>query len=209
MTAASQGSAEEPFNPLDKGHLGESVAWALLERPFSPLPPPERFFGAGIYAIYYNGSFAPYEPVTARDSSGNPTTPIYVGEAVPAGARKGGFGLGLAPGRAIYNRLQQHAKTLQDANNLELQDFSCRFLVVDDIWIPLGETLLIERFSPLWNVILDGFGNHNPGSGRYRQEKSAWDVVHPGRAWAERCAPHHRSLQELLTDIAVFFSIDR
>jgi hypothetical protein len=26
---------------------------------------------------------------------------------------------------------------------------------VDDIWIPLGESLLIEMFSPLWNKVLD------------------------------------------------------
>jgi hypothetical protein len=32
--------------------------------------------------------------------------------------------------------------------------------------------------------VLDGFGNHDPGRGRYDQQKSAWDVIHPGRQWA-------------------------
>ena len=34
---------------------------------------------------------------------------------------------------------------------------------MDDIWIPLGESLLIEMFVPLWNRILDGFGIHDLG----------------------------------------------
>jgi len=33
---------------------------------------------------------------------------------------------------------------------------------------------------------LDGFGNHDPGKGRYEQAKSDWDIIHPGRVWAER-----------------------
>jgi len=32
----------------------------------------------------------------------------------------------------------------------------------------------------------DGFGNHDPGSGRYNQKRSVWDQVHPGRSWATR-----------------------
>jgi len=59
-------------------------------------------------------------------------------------------------------------------------------LVVDDIWIPLGESLLIEKTRPLWNIVLDGFGNHDPGSGRYNQQQSAWDIIHPGRKWAKK-----------------------
>ena len=39
----------EPFNPLDKRHLGASVANALLESDIYPLPP-EPFIGAGVYA---------------------------------------------------------------------------------------------------------------------------------------------------------------
>ena len=42
----------EPFNPLDKRHLGASVANALLESDTYPLPP-DPFIGAGVYALYY------------------------------------------------------------------------------------------------------------------------------------------------------------
>jgi hypothetical protein len=70
--------------------------------------------------------------------------------------------------------------------NLNIDDFYCRFLVVDDIWIPLGESLLIEKTKPLWNVVVDGFGNHDPGSGRYNQQISSWYTIHPGRSWARK-----------------------
>ena len=206
MAGESHGSIEEPYNPLDKGHLGDSVARALLERPFNTLPPSEAFEGAGIYAIYYNGEFGPYGSIAPGQHVGTPETPVYVGEAVPAGARKGGFGPSVNLGRVLHIRLRQHARSIEDANNLILADFSCRFLVVDDIWIPLGEALLIERFSPLWNTVITGFGNHDPGKGRYNQERSAWDVVHPGRGWADRCAAYHRTSDDLLLSISDYFS---
>jgi hypothetical protein len=85
--------------------------------------------------------------------------------------------------------LTEHAKSIEQAENLKLEDFSCRHLTVDDIWIPLGESLLIEMFSPLWNMTMDGFGNHDPGSGRYNQQIAPWDVIHPGRSWAKKLKP--------------------
>ncbi|MDR2047246.1 MAG: hypothetical protein LBP79_05060 [Clostridiales bacterium] len=44
----------KPYNPLDKKHLGASVADALVEAPIYGLPP-EAFVGAGVYALYYTG----------------------------------------------------------------------------------------------------------------------------------------------------------
>lgn len=49
------------------------------------------------------------------------------------------------------------------------------------------EAALIKLNQPLWNVVVDGFGNHDPGRGRYEQAKSDWYVIHPGRLWADRC----------------------
>lgn len=172
-----------PFNPLDKTNLGESVAEAVLEQPVGPLPP-EPFIGAGIYVLYYEGNFPLYAELARKNRNGRGRWPIYVGKAVPAGARKGGFGLNADPGQVLHKRLVEHASSIEQAENLDLAHFTCRFLVVDDIWIPLAESLLIEMFSPLWNKKLDGFGNHDPGSGRYNQQRSPWDVVHPGRPWA-------------------------
>lgn len=179
-----------PFNPLDKTNLGESVADALLNQPVGALPP-SPFIGAGIYALYYSGTFPTYAELTERNANERFEQPIYVGKAVPAGARKGGFGLGADPGQVLFKRLSEHASSIEQANNIALEDFHCRFLVVDDIWIPLAESLLIEMYRPLWNRSIDGFGNHDPGKGRYNQQKSPWDILHPGRPWAEKLqAPH-------------------
>lgn len=190
-----------PYNPLAKINLGVSVAEAMLRQPVSQLPPAEPFFGAGIYAIYYSGAFETYEAIASKNRRNKYGWPIYVGKAVPAGARKGGFGLGLKPGRDLYKRLREHAESVDQAENLDLADFKCRFLVVDDIWIPLGEFLLIQRFSPVWNKVLDGYGNHDPGKGRYNQQRSPWDVVHPGREWAMRCAENKRSREDIISSV--------
>jgi hypothetical protein len=189
---------ETAYNPLDKRNLGVSVADALLQRPILPLPPVDAFAGAGIYAIYYVGKFKAYQPIAERNRDNKFAVPIYVGKAVPAGARKGGFGLDIAPGQVLYNRLREHAESIEQAKNLNVADFSCRYLVVDDIWIPLGEAMMISKFVPVWNRVIDGFGNHDPGKGRYQQQRSPWDVLHPGRAWAARCAECNRSEKDLL-----------
>ena len=187
----------EPYNPLDKSNLGTSVADALLACPVVTLPP-EPFLGAGVYAIYYAGSFAPYQQLAKSNRDGSYAMPIYVGKAVPSGARKGGYGLDSSPGDALSRRLREHATSIEHANNLQLGDFRCRHLVVDDIWIPLGESLLIDRFAPIWNTVVDGFGNHDPGSGRRNQAKSRWDVLHPGRAWAEKLRENQSSADEII-----------
>ena len=183
--AKAQPPVIKPFNPLGKVNLGESVAEAMLHQQVGALPP-SPFIGAGIYAIYYLGSFSLYAELVEKNRGEQYLWPIYVGKAVPAGARKGGFGLGADPGQVLYKRLAEHAASIEQAHNIDLADFRCRFLVVDDIWIPLAESLLIEMYLPLWNQKIDGSGNHDPGKGRYNQQKSAWDLIHPGRPWAEK-----------------------
>jgi hypothetical protein len=201
--------AEQPYNPLDKLHLGESVARALLAQPVVALPPPASFVGAGIYALYYAGDFPAYRKIAEKNVNDAWNLPIYVGKAVPLGARRGGYGLGESPGDVLYRRLREHAMSVQQVADLALEDFRCRYLVVDDIWIPLGESLLISMFVPLWNHRLDGFGNHDPGAGRYNQQRSAWDEIHAGRSWAARLRPHPRSRDVILQSIVAFleFSI--
>jgi hypothetical protein len=83
---------DDVFNPLDKTNLAESVSDHLLKRPIVQLPP-SRFLGAGIYAIYYAGQFPAYHKITESALGEGKAIPIYVGKAVPAGARKGGYGL--------------------------------------------------------------------------------------------------------------------
>jgi len=178
----------KPFNPLDKRNLGESVADALLDTGAQPLPP-TPFIGAGVYAIYYTGSFFAYEQLARLNRNGDFCYPVYIGKAVPSGARKGGLGLDVEHGQNLYKRLVEHAESIKSAKNLDIGDFYCRFIAVDDIWIPLAESILIERFKPVWNRVLDGFGNHDPGKGRHQGMMPQWDCLHPGRAWAERLQP--------------------
>ena len=107
------------------------------------------------------------------------------------------MGLDVDHGMALFKRLSEHSESVTVAENLNLQDFRCRFLVVDDIWIPLAESLLIEKFAPVWNRVLDGFGNHDPGRGRHSGKMPYWDCVHPGREWAKRLQPCLYTRQEL------------
>lgn len=194
----------ETYNPLAKKNLGVSVADALLEQATVQLPLEEPFVGAGIYAIYYVGDFPLYEQVARCNRKGRFSWPLYIGKAVPQGARRGGFGLDADPGTVLFRRITEHARSLERCTNLEVEDFFCRYLVVEDIWIPLGESLLIEKLSPVWNMVLDGFGNHDPGKGRHGQQRSLWDVIHPGRPWADRCAENLRDADDIAESVGVF-----
>ncbi len=68
----------------------------------------------------------------------------------------------------LWNRLRDHAVSIEQARNLDIEDFMCRFLVVDDLWIGLGESLLISKFALVWNTFVDGFGNHDSGKRQTR-----------------------------------------
>ena len=99
------------FTPLDKKHLAESVMREMLVQPVAPLPP-SPFVAAGVYAIYYMGDFPLYEKIAKMNRGGAFAQPIYVGKAVPEGARKGGFGLGENLKQVLYTRLRDHAKSV-------------------------------------------------------------------------------------------------
>lgn len=190
----------EPYNPLDKKRIGEQIAAALLAQPIHPLPP-EKFIGAGVYALYYTGDFPSYALLSAANKNGQYHLPIYVGKAVPDGTRKGGRNSSENQGAVLYRRLNEHAKSISAVKNLKLEDFCCRFLAVDDIWIVFTETILIEKFLPVWNCLLEGFGNHVPGKGRKSMITPAWDWYHPGRAWAEHLKPCSKTVAQFDAEI--------
>jgi hypothetical protein len=192
-----------PFNPLHKKHLGESVGQAMLRQPVTPLGDLVPFDGAGIYAIYYSGTFETYKVISDSNINNQFRAPIYVGKAVPAGSRKGGD-LDAMAGRDLFKRLNDHKKSVEQATNLDVSDFHCRYLIVDDIWIPLGESLLIAKFSPLWNKLLDGFGNHNPGKGRHKGARPRWDVLHSGRAWAEKLEERPETAEQISREAKIY-----
>lgn len=171
----------EPYDPLGRMALGESVVRALLDQPCHPLPPDAPFKGVGIYALYYQGAFPQYASISSPDCE----TPIYVGKASAPGSRSGLGGLRAHDGRELHNRLRGHAGLIDAATNLEIGDFMYRYLIVEDIWIPLGESLLIRRFRPVWNSVVHGFGLNDPGRHRYGGDRSDWDEIHPGRSWRD------------------------
>ena len=193
------------YNPLDKRNLARSIEVELLARPTVPLADIGAIKGAGVYAIYYSGGFEPYAPLFDR-RDGKDARPIYVGKAIPKGGRKGGLLDSPAIGTALSGRLRQHAESIKAVQNLGIGDFSFRCLILDDIWIPLGETILIESFKPLWNIAIDGFGNNDPGKGRLNQKRSPWDVLHPGRGHAERLLGGTPDLKAVMGRVEDHFS---
>lgn len=175
----------KPFNPLAKRNLAASIVLKLLGQDPQELPAP-NFPGAGLYALYYSGGFEAYLKISEPNQKGRMRLPIYVGKAIPKGGRKGLEGFDVPHGEALHKRLKEHSDSISAARNLNLADFRCRWLVVDEVFIPLAETLLISHYRPLWNAVVEGFGNHPPGIGRAQGKKPMWDVLHPGRLWADR-----------------------
>jgi len=188
----------QPYDPLDYDNLARSIVQALFTGPETPLPPPQACEGAGVYAIYYHGDFEGYGPLSSEKGA---APPIYVGKAVPAGARKGAGRL--SRGKELCQRLRQHAKSVAQAENLRLEDFSCRYLVVVPVWVTLAERFLVEHYRPIWNVLIDGFGNHDPGAGRRAMKRPRWDILHPGRLWAAKLTAEE-SFDDVLRELRNF-----
>lgn len=171
----------DPYNPLSKLNLARSIEGEVLTRPLQRLDSLKRFEGAGVYALYYGGNLPFYSALTHSLDTPRPT-PIYVGKAIPKGGRTGGLGFGEVRTTALYSRLRKHSRSVDAAEDLNPSDFLLRHLVLDDVWIPLGENMLIESYQPVWNKVVAGFGNNPPGAGRVNQRLSLWDILHPGRA---------------------------
>lgn len=65
------------------------------------------------------------------------------------------------------------------------------------------EAALIAMHRPLWNSVIDGFGNHNPGRKRVSGKIPQWDVLHPGRGWAKEMSgemPDAKMLNQRVKD---------
>lgn len=106
--------------------------------------------------------------------------------------------------------MSEHSKSITQANNLNLEDFSCRFVILEagaNHLIGTVEAALIRYYKPIWNTKIDGFGNHDPGSGRYNQAKSDWDVLHSGRMWANKCIGRSLTIDQIEKKAADFFTL--
>ncbi|MDA0564660.1 Eco29kI family restriction endonuclease [Streptomonospora sp. S1-112] len=166
------------FNPLDIDLLSRNLRAEMDVRPRVPLDAVEPFPGAGLYALYYTGDLPIYERL--RDMN----VPIYVGRA-----EAGNSSYGEPPNESypkLFKRISDHRKSINEADNLDASDFDVRHLILDDIWIILGERALLRTYRPvLWNTLMTGFGSNHPGGGR-KNARSIWDSIHPGRKRAAK-----------------------
>jgi Eco29kI restriction endonuclease len=182
--------------------------------PVHELPPLEAFTGTGVYAIYCIGKTSPYQTYGELNRLAY-NHPIYVGKAVPNGWRQSRISNDASSTSSeLYSRLREHSRSISSVSEpekmgLQLSDFKCRFVIFEgDASDMIGtiEAALIKLHRPLWNTTLDGFGNHDPGKGRYQQARSDWDVIHPGRAWAEKCQGTANDLDTILERIEAHLS---
>lgn len=177
--------------------------------PVHTLPPPEKFHGTGVYAIYYIGKFPQYKNLYEKNRTSF-DLPIYIGKAVPAGWRQARtISSEDKTTFELHTRLKEHSRSISLASNLKDGDFRCRFMILENYassMIGTVEAALIRLYTPLWNSSIDGFGNHDPGKGRYNQAKSDWDVLHPGRKWADKCQGLHSTDLKVKESIATYFT---
>lgn len=178
--------------------------------PVYDLPPPQRFHGTGVYAIYSisrQGVYSQYHNINRTSFN----LPIYVGKAVPRGWRQARAATNLdSETFELYGRLREHSRSIIQGSGVEISDFRCRFMILEgqeSNLIGTVEAALIRMYKPLWNAVVDGFGNHDPGKGRYNQAKSDWDVYHPGRKWAEKCLGISSSFAEIDAKVKDYFSM--
>ncbi len=168
------------------------------------LPPPAKFEGAGVYALYYIGKSQYYRYLYQLNRL-NFVQPIYVGKAVPRGWRQARL---QKASNELYLRLCDHFKSVSQVNNLDTIDFRCRFMILEDAaadMIGTVEAALIREYKPIWNSCIDGFGNHDPGKGRYEQSKSEWDILHPGRKWADKLNSNQYSLDMIEHKVSSYY----
>ncbi|MGB6667387.1 MAG: Eco29kI family restriction endonuclease [Candidatus Acidiferrum sp.] len=169
------------FDPSNPNVAGRIVGITMIAQDRKLLANVERFYGSGVYAIYYNGKFPAYKAITTREH------PVYVGKADPADqAAK----TAMEQGDRLSNRLNDHRKNIAKATTtLRLEDFEYRAIVVQTGWQTSAEDYLIHLFKPIWNSevgICYGFGKHGDDPGTRANLRSPWDTLHPGRDWAHR-----------------------
>lgn len=180
--------------------------------PVQTLPPSESFLGTGVYAIYYIGDNTLYKKYSDLNRLSY-DFPIYVGKAVPSGWRQARVADSAQnQSKELYRRLREHSRSISAGSDLEVKHFMCRFVIFEDSgsdMISTIEAALIKLNRPLWNVAVDGFGNHDPGKGRYEQAKSDWDVIHNGRNWANKCNGIPKPKEQILKNIQSHLNILR
>lgn len=192
------------FDPSDPGHIGRFIALTLIAQDRKPLTSVERFYGAGIYAIYYIGPLGFYAPISRSEH------PIYVGKADPA---KDKARTVVEQGTKLWARLNEHRKSISKSKNLKLDHFECRYLVVASGWQTAAEEYLISLFRPVWNKqvkLVFGIGKHGDSADTRLNRRSPWDTLHSGRKWAtSKKTENQKSSPQIRSQLKTHFSATR
>lgn len=195
------------FDPLSYENLGISISRALDEQPVVPLKDVTRFNGAGVYALYYSGEFPAYRDLAHANQEQPGSWAIYIGKAEAENHRKGDPDQqSVLEGPKLFNRIQNHKRSIESASNLEVEDFTLRYLVVAPTWVQLAEIIAIKLHHPVWNSLIDGFGNHDPGKGRRNGMRPRWDTLHPGRTWAAQLRERPEAASTVESEILNYLS---
>lgn len=188
------------FDPSNPKVIGRFTALAMVAQDRLPLEELGKFYGSGVYAIYYRGTYEPYRPLSGTE------TPIYVGQAAPAQANAH---TAREQGPRLAARLSEHRKNIAKADTtLKVSDFEARFLVVQSGWETAAEDYLINLFRPIWNSetnILYGLGKHGDDATTRANKRSPWDTLHPGRTWAAKSVEDARPADVILADLELHF----
>jgi hypothetical protein len=159
-----------------------------------------RFYGSGIYAIYYNGTEIPaYQPLSGSE------TPIYVGKAVPRDRQAEHTE---QQGPTLWNRLREHTKSIR-IGGLNPAEFEVRVATVQSGMESAVEDFMIRLFKPIWNKeikVCFGIGKHGDAATTRKNKRSPWDTMHPGRAWADATIEDQSSRKEIEAKIAAHFN---
>ena len=89
------------YDPLTYDNLMAGLIVYFERQPRVSLSGVADVSGPGIYALFYRGTYEAYQSISET------STPIYVGKAVPPGARKGTTVDVEAP--ALQRRIGEHA----------------------------------------------------------------------------------------------------
>ena len=157
-------------------------------------------------AIYYFGPHPAYKKISGTQ------TPIYIGKADP---RSSEAKTSREQGPQLYGRIKDHQKAIGtvekyaldhgDPLALRLDDFQyCRLVVATNAQLT-AERYLILLFEPIWNEetkICWGISKHGDLATTCSNDRSPWDVLHPGRKWAmSNILKDKKSRDQILVEI--------
>ncbi|TLX16053.1 Eco29kI family restriction endonuclease [Rhizobium sp. MHM7A] len=187
------------IDPNDPKFQAVVLALRFIQEERHPLSDLTPFYGSGVYALYYTGPLLPYAPIAGSE------TPIYVGKADPDIVSVKPIEQGIR----LYTRLVEHLRNIEKVG-LYPKHFEYRYLPLGDGTQVSVEKVLIDFFKPVWNNeggCLSGFGKHGDSASTRANKRSSWDILHPGRTWAEKSEPK-RSHNEVLSDVAEHFALN-